>query len=95
MTERLDFHGNVIPEGMHEYAFDVKLFAVVRIVAAGKTDAIETMKTVVDAMDPTEHWVAGFNQGAKGQQLRITEVSLSPDGDGENEEPFEIDGEFQ
>lgn len=90
-AQRLDCKGEAIPEDMHEYAFDVKLFAVVRVVARTKTDGIEAMKTIVESLDLSEHWIAGFNSKATG--LRITEVSLSQDGEDENETPFEIDGE--
>lgn len=83
--------GTPLPDDMHEYAFDVKLFAVVRVVAKDVKAAREAMGTVIDAMEPSEHWVGGFNSVA--QSLRITEVSLSEDGEDENRVPFEIDGE--
>ena len=75
----------------HEYAFDVKLFAVVRVKAPSLADAIAVLDATVDAMSPTEHWVEGFNSA--GTAVKITEVSLSEDGDDTNRAPFEIDGE--
>lgn len=90
--ERLDANGKAIPDGMHEYAFDTKLVAVVRVLAHSKADAIEVMRQVIDGMDISEHWVAGFNSAAGS--VKITEVTLSED-DGSEHEPFEIDGEGQ
>lgn len=74
----------------HEYAFDVKLFAVVRVVAPDLQSAITTMTAVIDAMEPCSDWIAGFNGNSA---CRLTEVSLAEDGEGENRRPFEIDGE--
>lgn len=79
-------------DNMHEYAFDVKLFAVVRVRAACKEDAIDLMNQVVDGLTPSDAWVERFNEQL--DDVCITEVSLSEDGEGENREPFEIDGEM-
>lgn len=89
-NDRLDCEGNPIPEGMHEYAFDAKLFAVVRVVAPNLESAIRNMESVIDAMAPTDQFIKGFNDAAK---VKITEVSLGEDGEDENRTPFEIDGE--
>ena len=78
---------------MPEYLFDVKLFAAIRVVADDVQLAREAIGAVVDAMDLSEHWIGGYNDKAKS--LRITEVSLSEDGDDENRMPAEIDGEPQ
>ena len=78
---------------MPEYLFDVKLFAAIRVVADDVQLAREAIGAVVDAMGPSEHWIGGYNDKAKS--LRITEVSLSEDGDDENRMPAEIDGEPQ
>lgn len=75
---------------LHEYAFDVKLFAVVRVKAESLEKAQAAMRLTVDALEPTGDWIAGFNSAAK---VKVTEVSLDQDGEGENETPFEIDGE--
>lgn len=75
----------------HEYAFDVKLFAVVRVKAPDLATAIAVMESTIDAMQPTDHWVEGYNSTAT--QVKITEVSLGEDGEDENRTPFEIDGE--
>lgn len=95
--EHTDCNGDVIPEGMHEYAFDVKLFAVVRVVATDKKSAIKAMEQVIDGMSHDEHWVNGFNAKAafNAQSLRITEVSLDEDGEDDNRVPFEVDGDIR
>lgn len=68
---------------IHEYAFDVKLFAVIRVKAESLEQARVLMRKVVDATAPTE----------LPSTVELTEFSLSEDGEDENEEPFEIDGE--
>lgn len=78
---------------MHEYAFDVKLFAAVRVRAKTKKQAIELMEQVVDALEPSEEWTARFNEQL--DDVCVTEISLDEDGEDENREPFEIDGEPQ
>jgi hypothetical protein len=78
---------------MHEYLFDVKLFAAIRVTAVDVQSAREAIGAVVDAMDPSQEWVDGYN--SRAQKLRITEVSVAEDGDDENRIPVEIDGEFQ
>ena len=93
MSDFIPSDGKPLPEGMHEYGFDVKLFAAVRVVAADEKAAIEAMEKVIDSMEPGEHWIGGFNDTA--QSVRITEVTLSQDGEYENCTPFEIDGEPQ
>lgn len=90
--ERLDSRGDPIPDNMHEYAFDVKLFAVVRVVAANKRDAIKAMEQTIDALDLSDAEISGLNS-ILVQGLRITEVSLAEDGEDDNRTPFEIDGE--
>jgi hypothetical protein len=78
---------------LHEYLFDVKLFAAVRVTAPTVEAAREAMRKVIDGMDPDEHWLGGFNDEAKS--VKITEVSLSEDSEAENAAPVEIDGEYQ
>lgn len=68
-----------------EFAFDVKLFAVVRVNALTVEGAREKMRKVIDAVEP---------RGLPAD-VRLTEFSLSEDGEEENGQPFEIDGEFQ
>lgn len=87
---RTDSAGNELPDGMHEYAFDVKLFAAVRVVAPTLADAVAAMEATIDAMEPTPDWVEGFNGLSR---MRLTEVSLAEDGEEENRRPYEIDGE--
>ncbi len=75
----------------HEYAFDVILQAVVRVKARSLAEAIQVLDATVDAMQPTDHWIEGYN--SVGTAVKITEVSLSEKNDAENRRPFEIDGE--
>ena len=75
---------------LNEYAFDVKLFAVVRVRAESLEKARAAMHLTVDAMEPTGEWLDSFNSQ---EQVKVTEVSLAQDGEGENEMPFEINGE--
>lgn len=69
---------------LHEYAFDVELFAVVRVKATSLQQARKHMRRVLDAVEPK----------ALPKTVRLTEFSLAEDGEDENEEPFEIDGEM-
>lgn len=80
-----------ITQEQHEYAFDVKLFAVVRVKACSLAEAIQALDSTVNAMQPTDHWIEGYN--SVGTAVKITEASLSEDGDDTNRQPFEIDGE--
>lgn len=74
-----------------EYAFDVKLFAVVRVKARSLAEAIQALDSTVNSMQPSDHWIEGYN--SIGTAVKITEASLSEDGDDDNRQPFEIDGE--
>lgn len=68
---------------LHEYAFDVKLFAVVRVTATSEDEARKWIKENLDG--------ASANLGMyEGGDPIITEVSLD---DIANDECFEIDGE--
>lgn len=82
---------------MHEYAFDVKLFAVVRLNAPNLDAARRALADVLDAAEPSDGFCAGYNSvaGAGVDGVTITECSLSPDDGNEPWciEPFEIDGE--
>lgn len=83
-------------EELHEYAFDVKLFAVIRVKAASVAEARQVAEELCDAMSPTEPFTAGYNEecGRQGRSVEVTEVSLSGFGDEEgNVDPFEVDGE--
>jgi hypothetical protein len=68
---------------MHEYAFDVKLFAVVRVKAPTKEAAIAALKDVIDC--------AELPLFAEQHGVVVTEASLSVDTT-EAFEPFEVDG---
>jgi len=69
----------------HEYAFDVKLFAVVRVKAPSEANARNLLTTFLDAATIDEEVGVWGDSG-----VTITEASLSTDDD----EPllFEIDG---
>jgi len=73
----------------HEYAFDIKLFAVARIIAPSKEKAIAAMREVIHCIDLSDLETNG-TLAQRGCQL--TECSLAED-DEETYEPFEIDGE--
>lgn len=70
------------------FAFDVKLSAVVRITAKTEADARDAMQAILDAVTPSDPFFAGFNREARSTGLRVTEYSLS------DERPvlFERDG---
>mgnify|MGYP001158833262 CR=1 FL=1 len=63
---------------MKEYAFDVKLFAVARVMANSEAEAIEKLHNVVDCIDI----------GYDANDVRLTEASTEGDPD-----LVEIDGE--
>lgn len=65
---------------MKEFAFDVKLFAVIRVRAETVEQAREQMTKVVNATSPSE----------LPDDVQLTEFSLSEDGEDENREPFEV-----
>jgi hypothetical protein len=84
---------------MTEYAFDVKLFAVLRVEASNVHEAKLHASNVLDAMDIDNNFIEGYNERCdKG--VKISEVSLSQDGgmwlfevDGEDtDEPFNAPG---
>jgi len=67
---------------MTEYAFDVKLWAAVRVIANSEAEARKKMLDVCDCLD------VGYDKDG----VKITEASIE-DEDGETSELFEIDGE--
>jgi hypothetical protein len=72
-----------MPPETHEYAFDVKLFAAIRVKATSEAEARQMLKDHIDAADA--------NLGAWPNGDPITcEVSLD---DPENDELIEVDGE--
>lgn len=75
----------------HEYAFDAKLFAVIRVRAPNQAAAIAAIEQVIECLDLSEATLDGVNS-TLASDVRITEVSLAEDGEGENRTPFEIDG---
>lgn len=79
---------------MHEYLFDVKLFAAVRVTAPDLQAARKAMLRSIDCLDLSEVAIDGINS-TLGQSVRITEASISQDGEDENMMPAEIDGDCQ
>lgn len=77
-----------------EYAFDVKLFACVRVRATSVAEAREAMHKVISCIDPSKEAIDDLNAlSGMDTGVKITEVSISEDGESENELPFEINGE--
>ena len=70
----------------HEYAFDVKLFAVVRVTAASVDEARGAIGRLLDC----EPFNVRFSD--RSASLVVTEASAYTDDDGPD--LFEIDGEF-
>lgn len=68
---------------MHEYLFDVKLFAAIRVKARTEVEARELMKSCIDAN------TANLGAWPNGDPI-VCEVSLD---EPENDELVEIDGE--
>lgn len=78
---------------LHEYAFDVKLFAVVRCKAKDVETARKGLDAVLDCMDLSQSTIDGINDVI--EDVKITEASLAAD-DGvypQGAELIEIDGE--
>lgn len=75
---------------IHEYAFDVTLFAVIRVKATTEANAREAMDRVLSCMDLSEFTIDGMNDEMAAESLQITEASLST-ADGEPH-LFELDG---
>ena len=69
---------------LHEYAFDVKLNAVLRVTAESEEEARTIMSAVVESTDTDELrlW---------HQEVKLTEFSLSSE-EAETPELFEVDG---
>lgn len=70
---------------MREFAYDIKLAAVVRVKARSSSEAKAFLATALDCVD------LKFTFDAKDCRGRITEASLSVD-DGEYPYLFEVDG---
>jgi len=77
----------------HEYAFDVKLFAVVRVEAANEAAARKALTKVLDCMDLSDATIDGMNSVLG--DVKITEASLDSDDSvyPHGAELFEVDGE--
>lgn len=76
----------------HEYAFDCKLWAVVRVKATSEKKAREAAMQVIDAVDVTPAFIGGFNEEAQQRGVRLTEVSIAEENEG-GLDLIEIDGE--
>ena len=71
---------------MKEYAFDVKLAAVVRLNASSEQQARSILERVLDCIDYSRETLDDFSDA------RLTEVSICVD-DANGPMLFEIDGE--
>ena len=86
---------------MTEYAFDVKLYAVVRVKADSLDKARHALRCVLDCADLSEHTIAGINSGLAEdgvESVIVTEASLAIGEESDYPdriEPFEIDGKHQ
>jgi hypothetical protein len=69
----------------HEYAFDVKLFAVVRVIADNEQVARETISKILDCAD------LGITFKSSDATLKLTEASAYVD-DETGPYLFEVDG---
>ena len=76
---------------MKEYAFDAKLWAVVRVKAKSEKAARAAMEQVLDACDLSPAFLDGYNE-AKKMRVVVTEASIG--NDPSEAELFEIDGEY-
>lgn len=74
---------------VHKYAFDIKMYAVVRVTATSEQKAREALDQCLSCMDLSEHTVDGIND-TLARDLCITEASLTTE-DGAPE-LFELDG---
>jgi hypothetical protein len=73
----------------HEYAFDVKLFAVVRVKASSEREARAAYKEAIDCVNADDfRW--GTIKTSSGAEVRVTEMSLD---EPTNDELFEVDGD--
>lgn len=73
---------------LHEYAFDVKLAAVVRVQAKDEHAARGMLAAVLDCVDLSDATIAGLNSRS---EMRITEASVYQD-DSDGPALFEVDG---
>lgn len=76
---------------LHEYAYDVKLYAVVRVKAYSQKQAEEIVDEVLSSADVSEHCCRGILDTHDDKTLEITEASLTTE-DGPIH-LFELDGE--
>jgi len=77
---------------MKEFAFDIKLSAVVRVKASSEKAARKILPEVLDSLDLTSCEIDGFNDSQGVKNVVLTEASISMD-DEEGPYLFEIDGE--
>lgn len=69
----------------HEYAFDIKLWAVVRVMATSEKKAREAIISTLDCADLSKLTLTD-------PTVKITEASTIAPEEGEEYKPFEIDG---
>jgi hypothetical protein len=86
MTDRLNGRGRPLAP---EYAFRVKLVAVVRVRAADETAARRALPSVLSPPGTVDIKVTNENNAALGVNALVTDVDFSME---ENATLFEVDG---
>jgi hypothetical protein len=86
MTDRLNGRGHSVAP---EYAFRVKLVAVVRVRAADETVAHRALPSVLSPPGTVDIKVTNENNAALGVNALVTDVDFSIE---ENATLFEVDG---
>ncbi len=76
---------------MKEFAFDIKLAAVVRVCATDEKSARAILPVVLDCIDLSEATIDGINDGYGVADVKLTEASISQD-DEDGPQLFEVDG---
>jgi hypothetical protein len=76
---------------IRDYAFEIKLNALARVVASSKEAAVAAMKQVIAGIDLSVPTIDSLNDNTLVSEVQITSASLDAD-DGTIFEPFEIDG---
>ena len=85
MTDPLNGRGHPTPE----YAFKVKLVAVVRVRAANETEARRVLPSVLSSPGTVDIKVANENNAALGVDALVTDVDFAIE---ESAALFEVDG---
>ena len=85
MTDALNGRGHPTPE----YAFKVKLVAVLRVRAANETEARRVLPSILSSPGTVDIMVANENNAALGVDALVTDVDFAIEG---GVTLFEVDG---